>query len=66
MSMEELVDDTGLRMAAGELKRMARDAALAKAMQAPVGGPAPAPAKKGPPPAPGAMSDEDKAMMENM
>ena len=66
MSMEELVDDTGLRMAAGELKRMARDAALAKAMQAPVGGPAPAPAKKGPPPAPGAMSEEDMAMMENM
>jgi hypothetical protein len=53
-------------MAAGQLKRMAGDAALAKAMQAPVGGPAPAPAKKGPPPAPGAMSEEDKAMMESM
>jgi len=66
VTVDELVDDTGIRMAAGQLKRMAGDAALAKEMQAPVGGPAPAPAKKGPPPAPGAMSEEDMAMMENM
>lgn len=66
VTADELVDDTGLRMAAGQLKRMAGDAALAKEMQAPVGGPAPAPAKKGPPPAPGAMSEEDKAMMQSM
>lgn len=63
---DELVDDTGLRMAAGQLKRMARDAALAKAMQAPVGGAAPAPAKRGPPPARGEMSEEDMEMMGSM
>lgn len=63
---DELVDDTGLRMAAGQLKRMARDAALAKAMQAPVGGPAAAPAKRGPPPTRGEMSEEDMEMMGSM
>lgn len=68
VTADELVDDPGIRLAAGQLKRMAGDAALAKAMQAPVGGgaPAPAPAKRGPPPTRGEMSEEDKMMMANM
>ena len=76
----ELVDDNGLRMAAGQLMRMGNDAMLAKAMQAPInasGGQAGgemegAPAMKGGPSMKGgamtrgSMGDEDKALMESM
>jgi len=68
---DELVDDTGLRMAAGQLVRMGNDAALAKAMQEPMGGgAAPAPeegeAPEGKAMTRGAMSPEDQEMMQSM
>jgi hypothetical protein len=62
---DELVDDTGLRMAAGQLVRMGNDAALAKAMQEPIGG-SEAPAPEGPAMTRGAMSPEDQEMMQSM
>lgn len=72
---EELADDTGLRMAAGQLTRMGNDQMLAKAMQTPVNAPAEAGGEMegGPTPKPmggaatrGTMTAEDKALMENM
>lgn len=69
---DELGDDTGLRMAAGQLVRMGSDAALAKAMQEPMGGggaPEGEP-EEGGPKAPAmtreGMGDEDKALMASM
>lgn len=75
VSPEELADDTGLRMAAGQLTRMGNDQMLAKAMQSPVNAPSEAGGEMegGPTPKPvgGAatretMTAEDKALMENM
>ena len=68
---DELVDDTGLRMAAGQLVRMGGDAALAKAMQEPMGGGAPEGegpegASEGPAMTRDGMGDEDKALMASM
>jgi len=68
VSPDELIDDTGLRMAAGQLVRMGNDAMLAKAMQEPMGGEAmpegdaeevPAMTRDG-------MGEEDKALMASM
>ena len=65
---DELADDTGLRMAAGQFVRMGGDAALAKAMQEPMGGGG-APeegAPEGPAMTREGMGDEDKALMASM
>jgi hypothetical protein len=69
----ELIDDNGLRMAAGELVRMGNDAMLAKAMQAPINAPGQAGGEMEGAPAPKAgamtraeMGAEDKALMESM
>lgn len=68
---DELADDTGLRMAAGQLVRMGNDAMLAKAMQEPMGGGAPEseagePAEGAPAMTREGMGEEDKALMASM
>ena len=64
---EELVDDTRLRKAAGQLKRMAKDKKLAEMMQQPVaGGEMPEEARPDMPPAPGGMEGDDAMLASEM
>tara|TARA_R110000824_G_scaffold127013_4_gene286878 strand:- start:1074 stop:1679 length:606 start_codon:yes stop_codon:yes gene_type:complete len=64
---EELVDDTSLRKAAGQLKRMAKDKKLADMMQRPIGGPGEEEAPGEPmPPAPGGMEGDDAMLASEM
>ena len=64
---EELVDDTALRKAAGQLKRMAKDKDLAEMMQQPIGGPEgqEMPGEEMPPP-PGGMEGDDATLAAEM
>jgi len=63
----ELWSDTELKVAAGKMKSMQKDKALAKALQGPMGGEEapPAPEEAELPPA-GEMSEEDQALMGAM